>query len=123
MDIANVLADGVGGPLVPVGGFVRLLGGQDLDKAAAKGVELVGVGDVAVQAYAQELCEKINRVAAAVDAVADGYVDQAVFAGDRDRRLAAQHGQGKEPRTAAAAQNQTQHFVLHAGTEFPLATY
>ena len=52
VEVAEVLPDGVGGALVPVGRLVGLLGGQHLDEAAAERVELVGVGDVPVQADA-----------------------------------------------------------------------
>ena len=62
-DVADVLAHGVGGALVPVGRLVGLLGGQHLDEAAAEGVELVGVGDVAVQADAEELRQDVDAVA------------------------------------------------------------
>ena len=58
-----LLADGVGGALVPVGGLVGLLGGQHLDEAAAERVELVGVGDVPVQADAEELRQDVDAVA------------------------------------------------------------
>ena len=61
-DVADLLADGVGGALIPVGGLVGLLGGQHLDEAAAEGVELVGVGDVAVQADAEELRQDVDAV-------------------------------------------------------------
>ncbi len=52
LQVAEVLADGVGGALVPVGAVERLLGGEDLDEAAAELVEVVRVADVAVQADA-----------------------------------------------------------------------
>ena len=57
-----LLAHGVGGALIPVGGLVRLLGGQHLDEAAAERVELVGVGDMAVQADAEELRQDVDAV-------------------------------------------------------------
>src|SRR5262249_5337461 len=49
VQVADVLANGVGGALVPVGGLVGLLRREDLDESAAERVELVGVGDVAVE--------------------------------------------------------------------------
>src|SRR5579884_1586416 len=60
----NETTDGVGGALVPVGGVVGVLGGQQLDEAAAEGVELVGVGDVAVQTDAEELRQHVDAVEA-----------------------------------------------------------
>ena len=41
LEVAEILPDRVGGPLVPVGaGLHRLLGGEDLDEAAVKGSKL-----------------------------------------------------------------------------------
>src|SRR5207302_1219753 len=70
-----------------------------------------GVGNVPVQAHTQELREHINSVQAAVEAVANGDVDEPVAAGDRHGWLAAALGQRVEPRAPAAAQDQTQHIV------------
>src|SRR5262249_3556531 len=66
LDVAEVLADGVGGAGVPLGRLVGLLRRQDLHEAAAERVELVGVGDVAVQADAEELRQDVDTAAAAV---------------------------------------------------------
>ena len=63
VDIADVLAHGVGGALIPVGGLVGLLGGQHLDEAAAERIELIGVGDVAVQADAEKLRQDVDAIA------------------------------------------------------------
>ena len=111
LDVADVLAHGVGGALVPVGGLVGLLGGQDLDEAPAERVELVGVGDVPVQADAEKLRQHVDAVEAAVDAVADGDVDEPILAGDGHGRLAAQHGEGIQAGAAAAAQDQAQNIT------------
>ena len=91
--VAQVLAHGVGGalvPVVPVVGLVdRLLGGQDLDEAAAEVVEAVRAADVAVQAHRLELREHVDLVDAAVDAVRERNVDQPILAGQRHGRLRA----------------------------------
>ena len=63
LDVGDVLADGVGGALVPVGALVGLLGGEHLDEPAAEHVELVGVGDVPVQADRQELRQDVDACA------------------------------------------------------------
>jgi len=64
MDIADVLANRVGGALVPVGGFVGLLGREDLDEShLLNGVELVRVGDMAMQADAEKLREDVDAIA------------------------------------------------------------
>src|SRR5581483_1168789 len=113
-DVADLLADGVGGPLVPVGGLVGLLGGEDLDEAAAEGVKLVGVGDVAVQADAEELCQDVDAIQTAVDAIADRDVDEAVLAGDGDSRLGAQLRQRVQTGAASAAEDEAE-YVVHNG--------
>src|SRR5262249_31698406 len=105
MDIADVLANRVGGALEPIGPLISLLRGQDFDEAAAEGIEFVAIGDVPVQADAQKLRQDINAINAAVDAIADRDIDEAVLAGQGHRRLAAELGQRIEPRATAAAQN------------------
>src|SRR5262249_42270795 len=118
-DVADLLADGVRGALVPVGRLVGLLGGQHLDEAAAERVELVGVGDVPVQANAEELGQDVDAVAAAVDAVADGDVAEPVLAGDGDGRLAAHLRERVQPGAAAAAEDEAQD-LLHGNLAGPV---
>ncbi len=117
MHIADLLTHGVGGALVPVGRLVGLLGGQHLDETLAERIELVGVGDVAVQADAEELRQHIDAVEAAVDAVADGDVDEAILAGNGHGRLAAQHGQGIKASAATSTKDQAKH-AIHDCTVF-----
>src|SRR5205807_5955834 len=90
------------------------LGGEDLDEAAPERVELVSVGDVPVQADREKLRQHVDAIAAAVDAVADGDVDEAILAGDRHSRLAAEHGQRVEPAPTSAAEDETEDFTVHA---------
>ena len=105
-EVAQVLAHGVGGALVPVGALaVGLLGGQDLDEAAAEVVEAVRAADVPVQADRDELREHVDAVQPAVDAVGDRDVDQPVLAGQRHGRLGAILGERIQPRALPAAQN------------------
>src|SRR5262249_53079008 len=113
--VPELLANGVGGALIPVGTLVRLLGREDLDETLAKGIELVRVGDVPVQADAQELRQDVDAVEAAVDAVTDGDVDEPILAGDGHRRLAAQHRQGVKTGAAAAAEDEAED-VLHGAS-------
>ena len=108
VQIAKVLANGVGGAAIPVGRLVGLLGGEDLDKAVAEGIELVGVGNMAVQADAEELREDVEAIDAAVDAVAKRDVDEAIFPGDGHGRLTAMLRQGIQRSSAAAAENQAE---------------
>ena len=110
LNVANVLANGIGGALIPVGGFVGLLGRQDLHETSVEIVKLIGVGDVPVQADAQKLREHVDAVEAAVEAVADGDVDETVLAGHGHGRLAAQHRQREQSSSPPTAQNQAENF-------------
>ena len=111
--VAEVLPHGVGRALIPIRVVQGLLGGQQLDEAAAEGVERIRAADVPVEAHGVELRQHVDAVQAAVDAVGERDVDQPVLSGDRDRGLGAILGQWIEARPLAAAQHQ-RHDVLHA---------
>ena len=111
VDEENVLPDGVGGAAVPLGRLVGLLGGKDLDETTAKGVEIVGVGDVPVQTHAEKLRQHVDTADIAVDAVADGDVNQTILAGQGDSRFTAQFRQGIQPCAPTAAQDQGENIV------------
>jgi hypothetical protein len=85
-----LLAYGVGVPLVPIGGFGGLLGGQDLDKTGVKRIEVVGLGDVAVERMRVKLGKHVNAIDAGVDTIADGNVNQPIFSGNWDSRFRAE---------------------------------
>ena len=51
-------------------------------KPTPEHIELVGVGDMAVQTDAHELRENVNPIQAAVDAVADRDIDETIFPRD-----------------------------------------
>ena len=55
LDEVQVLADGVGRPLVPVAVLEGLLGGEEGDEILVEIVESVGQEDVAVERLAREL--------------------------------------------------------------------
>jgi hypothetical protein len=106
-EVAAALPDGIGRALEPALGTRGLLGGQDPHIAMGEGVEAIGALDVAVQRFAVELGQHVDLADAAVDAVADRDVDQAVLAGDRHRRLGPFIGQGHQARALSAAENNT----------------
>src|SRR4029453_18965400 len=114
LDIAKLFADGVGSALIPVLAGVggHLLGGQNLDEAARGMVEPVSLADVAVKADGEKLRQHVHLVEAAVDAVGERDVDQAVLAGEGHGRLAAVFCEGIEPRAATAAEDEGDD-VLH----------
>ena len=108
-EVNHVLADGVGGALIPRGVGVGLLGGEDFDEAAGEVVELVGLRDVPVQRGGVELGEQVDAPQAGVDAVGDGDIDQAILAGQRHRRLGALLGQREQARALPAAHDHREH--------------
>lgn len=113
MHIADILTHRVGRPLIPVARLVGLLGGKDLHEALAEGIELVGVGDMAMKADRKELRENVDPIAAAVDAIANGNVNEPILAGNGNGGLASKHGQGKKAGAATAAENEAEYCALH----------
>ncbi len=97
----QVLAHRIGRALEPGLHGRRLLGGEDLNVAPGERVETVGPPDVAVERHRVELGQHVHPLHARVDGVGDRDVDQSVLAGDRDRRFAAAHRQGRQPRCRA----------------------
>lgn len=76
--------------LEPVGVFRTLLSGEDLDKAfvlVTSHVSGVGSGEMAVQRGGVELREDVDLVDVAVEAVADGDVDESVVSAERNSRF------------------------------------
>jgi len=114
LDLKQLLADGVGRPLIPVEIGGRLLGCQDLNPAGVEEVEMIGLGDMPVERGRLELGQNGDFMHAGVETVAQRYVDQAVLPGDRNRRLGPVARQRPQPRPAPSAQDHTEHtFVSH----------
>ena len=112
--MAQSLANRIGCPLEPVAAFFGLLGRQHGHEARREHVELVGHGDVCVEAFRVELSEHEHVPQSRVEAVADGDVDEAILAADGNRRLRAFEREGKQARPASAAQDDCQ-YVVHCG--------
>ena len=104
---------GVGRALEPVGVLGRLLGRDDVDERLREVVEPVGLADVPVERRRIELRQHEDPADAGVQAVADGDVDEPVFAADRHGRLGAAVGERVEPLALPAAQDDRQ-YVRHA---------
>jgi hypothetical protein len=120
-EIADVLTDGVGRPLVPIPPFVageRLLGGEDFDKPATEGIEAIGAPDVTMKAHRQELSEHIAAIDTAVDAVGNGDVDQPVFPAQGDGRLRAVLGKGLQASPASTPQDNGHHVIHNPAPRF-----
>src|SRR5712672_359294 len=71
-EVAHILPHSIGGSLIPLRTFRRLLSGKNIDKATGKIVELR---------------EHIDRAQAGVQAIADRDIYQPVFSAERDGRL------------------------------------
>src|SRR5205823_5050490 len=82
-EVTHVLPHGVGGSLVPLRPFGRLLGRQDIDETPGKIVELVARLNVAMQRHGVELREQIDRAQPGVQAVTDRDIDQPIVEGSR----------------------------------------
>ncbi len=100
-EMDQVFADGIGGALIPGGVGEGLLRGEDFDEAAGEMVELIGLRNMAVERGGVELGQQINASQAGIDAIGDGNVDQAVFAGERHGGFGAFLGEGKQARCPA----------------------
>jgi hypothetical protein len=111
LQIAQILADGVGGALIPGGGFIGLLRGQYLDETATEHIEFVGIGNVAVQADAEKLRDDVDALQSTVDAVGERNVDEAILTGNGHGRFAAVLGQWIQGGAASAAQNEADDVV------------
>src|SRR5579863_6293889 len=74
----QVLPHRVSRPLVPLFAFIRLLRRKHLDESAAEKVEFVSLVDVPVETGRVELRQDVDSIEAAVEAIRDGNVDEAI---------------------------------------------
>src|ERR1022692_2443117 len=109
--VAQTLADGVGGSLTPVAATPGLLGRPPAPPARRADVELVGHGDVLVEALRVELREHEDLTEVRVQAIADRDVDQAVLAADRNGGLRAFERQREQARPAPPPPDDRPHVV------------
>ena len=113
MEMEEVLADGVGGALVPIPSGFLLFGGKDVDITTAEAVEFVGALDVLVEGGGVKLGQEVDLVDAGIETVGNGDVDQAVFAAKRDGGLATEFGEGGEACPAAASHDDGNDSFFH----------
>jgi hypothetical protein len=111
-NVARRLTDGVSRALEPVGVVRRLFGRQDFDEALAEQIHPVGLPDMPVERRGVELRQDEDAPDIGVQAIADRDVDEAVLAGDRDRRLRTKLGEREEPRALTAAEHERQNFIV-----------
>ena len=105
--MVEILADRVGGALIPRLFVAGLLGSEDVNKPAAEAVKLVGLLDVLVQGCRVKLRQDEDLIKPRIQAVTDWDVDQAVVTRQRHRRLAAILGQRVKAGAPAAAHDDT----------------
>ena len=105
--MVEVLADRVGGALIPRLLIASLLGSEDVNEPAAEAVELVRLLDMLVQGCRVKLRQDEDLIKPRIQAITDRDVDQAVVTRQRHRRLAAILGQRVKAGTAAAAHDNT----------------
>jgi len=91
----EMLADGVGRSLKPVGIRHRLLGCEHFNEAFRKWVEPVRVSDVMIQGRRVELRQHKNFLQTGVEAVADRDINQPVLSSERHRGFGAIFREGK----------------------------
>ena len=112
LDRVDVLVDGVGRALVPM--LVDpLLRGHDVDELAQLAAQVTLPADVDVPVEAHRLVLREDQVLAnaAVEAIREREVDDAIDAAERHRRLGAVAGQRLQPRTLAAGQDHREDFL------------
>jgi hypothetical protein len=99
------LAHSIGSSLKPVGVRHRLLGGEDFDETFRKWIKSVGVRNVTVQGSGVELRQDKNSFQPGIQTVADGHIDQAVFAAKRHGRFRSVLRQREETLSRTAGKN------------------
>src|SRR5262249_20786466 len=93
----------VSGSLIPLRAGGRLLGSENIHKAARKIIELVTVLDVPMQRHAVELRKHIDRAQPGVQTIADRNIDNAIFATVEHSRFSAIFGERKQACARRAA--------------------
>ncbi len=114
-DKREILLDGVGGAAVPVGLETRLVGLVELQAAGERTVEVPRPpgADVFEKRMGAVLREQHHVKQTGIDAVAQGKINDAVFARKRHRRLTAFGGEHAQPRTFTTGENDSA--SLHSG--------
>ncbi len=102
-DGVDVLVDGIGGSLVPVLADA-LHGRQNFDELPKlAGDDLPGLADVAIEGERLVLGEDVDLAQSGVDAVGEGYVDDAVDAAEGDSGFGAVAGERIKPLACTAS--------------------
>ena len=113
--VSHVLADRIGCALIPLRALGGLLSGQNFDETWGEIVELIALVDMGVQRGAVELSKNVNATQSRVQAIADWNIDQSVFAAKWYGWLGAFLGKRKQPRSRAAAHNNSERLRLEGG--------
>ena len=113
MKVDEVSSHRIRSALVPIVTMLGLFGRQYFDKTFPKAIKPISILNMSVKRCGIELAKQLNAIVARIEAVADRYVDQPVFACKRDGGLATQFRQWIETRTSATSHNYTMYSSLH----------
>ena len=95
------------------------MSGENVHKAAREIVELVAVLNVPMQRHAVELGQHIDRAQPGIQTIADGDIDNAIFATERYGRFGAVLRQWEQTGAGAAAHNDGKRSLGCAGRQRP----
>jgi hypothetical protein len=104
-EVAEVLPNGVRGSLVPMRSRGRLLRGQNLHETWREIVEFEGGANMLVQRHAIKLGKHVDAANAGIQTVADGDINQPIFATKRYGGLGPFFCQREESGAGSAAHN------------------
>src|SRR5262245_39013216 len=93
------------GALKPVHALIGLTGDLERDEPATEWIEVIRAGDMLIQRTGHELSQNIHLIKARIETIADRYIDEPVFAGQRNGRFSAVFCERPQPRSTAAAKN------------------
>src|ERR1700733_181375 len=111
-EVAQILTNSVSSALVPAGRLGRLLGGEYLHEVLRKIIKFIAGIYVAMQRRTVELRQYIHSPQLGVETVADRYINQSIFSGQRHRGLCSILGQRKQACSGSAAHDDGECFVV-----------
>jgi hypothetical protein len=101
----QMLPDGIGCPLKPIGIGHCLLRSEDFDESLREGVESECRRDVVIERSGIELCQNKQSLQTGIQAVADWNINEAVLSTERHRRFGPILSQREQPLSGASRQN------------------
>ena len=99
----QVTPNSVRGSLIPIQTHFGLLGRQNINKTATKWIEVISRLNVSMKRSSIELGQNENPIDVRIDAVADGDIDETIFASEGNSGFAAFLGEGMKSGATTAA--------------------